>query len=271
MAQDYEYDWENWQENFDKSIQDQRNNINTISKGGYVPDFVGSPWQTPEQQQYLNDKNTANGDREYLRGRDAMFDAQQAQREGRIRDAMGSVNSIFSGRTPMYQQFADDTFDLSKFSLDDEQKLNTRQLMFSLARNGLTGGSTDIDKGVDLGNKYAFGLQTARSQADSAGDSLRQQDQSLKSQLLGLASTGAIGGSEIGTIASDSLAGVNTTPSSMQNSGQFYQGLYDKIGTAGGIPQGSTSGGGYNPYASSGGSSTYRPTSGGNTYSGTVS
>ena len=214
---------------------------------------------------YAIGQNNLLRQEEYQRGRDEMFDAQMMEREARIQSSLGRVSDIFAGRNPIYQQYADDTFGLSKTSLDDEQAMRGRQLKFSLARAGLTGGSTDINKGAELANKYAFGLQQARSHADAAGDSLRGQDSALKSSLMGLAASGAIGGEQMGSLSSEALSAVDSSPAAMQNPGQFYSGLYDQIGMAGGGGFGAPQG---NPYAGGGGN--FRP-SGAANFSGTVS
>ena len=246
--------------------------------GRYRPGFSALPYPTDMQgadsraqwdamNQSAIGNNMNNRAYEYGLARDAMFDAAEAERQARIESALGKVSSMFAGRTPMYNQYANDTFNLSKVALDDEQLNQAQQLKFALARSGLSGGSADIDKHADLGNKYSFGLQQARGFADAAGDQLRGQDSSLKSSLMGLAASGAVGGSQIGSIGADAMNAIDTTPTAMSNPGQFYTGLFDQIGAAGGQQVAS----GVNPFAPSGASSTFRPTPGGGGYKGTVS
>lgn len=247
-----------------------------ILGGQYIPGFQPLPYpddmQGADSKSYwdqMNESALANNYRnqqwDYSMERDAMFDMAEMERQARIQSSLGTISSMFAGRTPMYDAYADDTFDLSKVALDDEQKYQGNQLGFGLARAGLSGGSTDIDKHADLANKYSFGLQQARGHADAAGDSLRGQDSSLKSSLMGLAASGAVDSGQISTIGADALSAVNTTPSAMANPGQFYLGLFDQIGSAGNQMIA-----GANPYAA-GSSSTFNPTSGAGGYSGTVS
>jgi hypothetical protein len=251
--------------------------LNTIYSGGYIPNFRPLPipadmqgqdsiaeWQNAmrshQQQNMINQRN-AIADARYEFGL-----AQEAERQARIEAALGKVSSMFANRDPIYRNYANDTFNLSKVALDDEQSRQAQQLKFALARSGLSGGSSDIDKAAELANKYSFGINQARGYADAQADQLRSQDASIKSSLLGLASTGAVGGGEIGGYAQQALQAVDTTPTAMQNPGQFYVGLFDQIGGAGG---GAPVAG--NPYMAGSGSSTFRPTAGGVGFQGTVS
>lgn len=256
------YDWSNFGQTWGDAVAQQRDNSQNVVGGQYVPDY--QPIGDTTQSRYLIDLNRQNEQIGYQRERDAMFDAQMMERDARIQSSLGRVSNIFAGRNPLYGQYADDTYALSKTSLDDEQQMRAQQLKFALARSGLTAGSVDIDKGADLANKYAFGLQQARSHADAAGDTLRGQDSALKSSLMGLAASGAVGGDQMASLSGEALSAVDTSPASMQNPGQFYTGLYDQIGAAGG---GGFAQPGANPY--SGGGGNYRASPG--QFSGTVS
>lgn len=255
------------------SIDPNYQTINPYATTGFIPAPYPSDMQGADSMAQWDSMNQANEDRlfrdnqwAYQLDRDAMFDQMELDRQFNIESSLGRITDIFAGRSPLYSAYADDTFNLSKIALDDENARNDRQLGFSLARHGLSGGSTDTDKYRDLANKYSFGLQQARGHADAAGDSLRAQDSTLKSSLMGLAASGAVGSDQMSNISGEALSAVNTTPTAMANPQQFYMGLYDQIGAAGmgGAPTAT------NPYAA-GSSSTFNPTSGGTGFQGTVS
>lgn len=93
-------------------------------------------------------------------------------REGQIQDLIGSTRTFL------------------QTDLDRQNKTAGRQLKFSLARSGQSGGSTAVDQNRDLGDAYLRGVLEAERRAQAAGSSLRGADQAAKQNLFSLAQNG---------------------------------------------------------------------------------
>lgn len=93
-------------------------------------------------------------------------------REAQIGDVLNATRSLY-------------TDDLNKQKADTD-----RQLKFAMARSGLAGGSTAIDKGVEVGENYVRGLTEAERRAQSAAADLRGQDYASKQNLLAMIQSG---------------------------------------------------------------------------------
>lgn len=87
-------------------------------------------------------------------------------------------------REPIYQGVYRDVFGVQKQKLDENAGIQQRQLGFSLAGRGLTGGSADIDARSTEGRAYSDGLQRASETAQDQSDATRKNDEQTRLNLL---------------------------------------------------------------------------------------
>jgi len=110
---------------------------------------------------------------------------EEAKRKAEIKVGQARVNSIFD--SPERQQDYLDVTDATRALLTkdlDRQKVDADlQTKFALARNGLTGGSADIDQNRRGAENYLRGIVEAERRAKGAGNKLQSEDMSTKSSL----------------------------------------------------------------------------------------
>lgn len=116
--------------------------------------------------------------------------ASEAERKDRITQNISQINSAFAGRQPQYEDFA--TALRARFGdeLAQQRAQASRDLKFSLARGGLTGGSTDVDANAELSRESEQGALGAEEQVQKRVGSLKSADQSARLQQIGLAESG---------------------------------------------------------------------------------
>jgi hypothetical protein len=100
-----------------------------------------------------------------------------------------------NARQDLYDQQNQAVYELNKNKLDEDYADAARTNRFALARNGLTGGSADIDSMADLQDRYAKGLVDAKGLGQTAAADLQQADETAKSNLISLAEAGLDAGS----------------------------------------------------------------------------
>lgn len=124
----------------------------------------------------------------------AQAQAQQAekQRQAQVSATQQRIESIYDSpaRESQIADLIGATRDFLGKDLDRQNATGTRQLKFALARNGQSGGSTDVDQNRDLGKNYLRGALEVERRAQGAGSSLRSADQQAKQQLFAQASSG---------------------------------------------------------------------------------
>lgn len=123
--------------------------------------------------------------------------AKQAQqneeaRQRQIAQSTAQINSIFDNpsRTGQYDQLTKDTTNYYTDQLDQQKAKNDRQLRFTLARNGQTGGSVQADLGAQAGKDYLQGVLEAQRRGLAAGASLKSQDEQSRANLIAAAQGG---------------------------------------------------------------------------------
>lgn len=121
----------------------------------------------------------------------AADEAEKTKQQG-IDATTSRINSIYdsSARQNQYQDFinavrSDYTADAQK-----QKTVADRNLKFSMARNGLTGGSASVDANRTLGQEYQEGLLSAENKAQGALSDLKSQDESSRLNLIQLAQQG---------------------------------------------------------------------------------
>lgn len=130
--------------------------------------------------------------------------AMESDRQGRVRSAVDTINSIFNGagRDKLYTEQKDAVYDLNKKDVDRQFSEAERGNRFALARNGLSGGSVDVDSNADISRRTNEGLMKAAGVADQAAADLQASDERTRSNLISTAQSGI----DTGQAASMALA-----------------------------------------------------------------
>ena len=123
---------------------------------------------------------------------DAAAEAE-AERQRMMREAQLKIEGIFSSpeRQKQIQDYIDSQRRYLQKDLDKEHAVNSRNLKFSTARSGLSGGSVDVDKNQDLSELYLRGIAEAERRAQNSGAQLKAQDQNAKQSLFSQILSGA--------------------------------------------------------------------------------
>jgi hypothetical protein len=181
-------------------------------------------------------------------GGDGGAQLMENQRQSRVRDAVDAINKIFNGagRDKLYSEQKDAVYDLNKTDVDRQFKEAERANRFSLARNGLVGGSVDVESNEDLSRRTNEGLMKASGIAEQAAADLQASDERTRSNLISTAQSGI----DTGQAASMALAQLdaNNNNAAGARAGASVGGLFNdmaqaylwnqqnKIGGTGGSP-----------------------------------
>ena len=157
---------------------------------------------------------------------------KDAERLQNIQDSMASIKDVFGGRAPTYDALKGESFKLNERRLNELQTDAGRNLNFSLARAGNTGGSVEVDKNRELAEKMGLGVGQAEIFAQGQADQLKAQDDALKSSLQGLAASGAVGGAAMAGNARGATQGRQGTAQYTPQIENTFQGLSQNIGQA---------------------------------------
>lgn len=150
---------------------------------------------------------------------------QEQQRQATISQNVNDIDKSFANRAPQYQQYLGATRNLYQTELGRQQGIASRNLKFSLARGGLTGGSVAADQGNELGREMAQGSINAEQKAQGGLAGLQSQDNSERLQLISLAQSGA----DIGNAATQSADALRANLGTAM-SGSTAAGLGDVFG-----------------------------------------
>lgn len=141
----------------------------------------------------------------------ASREAQRAedQRMAAIRNTQAAVNRAYDNpqRQADIADFVSATRDYLTGDLNRQKSDADRQLKFALARNGVTGGSTQIDQQANLADDYARSILDVDRRARGAGADLQAQDQENRARLIQLATSGL----DATTAASQAAAGMRSS------------------------------------------------------------
>jgi hypothetical protein len=152
---------------------------------------------------------------------------QEAARQAQVAATTQRINDIFSS-PQRQQQYSDLGNSLMNYYTQDanrQKAIADRNLTFSEARSGLTGGSAAADAGNLLSDEYTRGLLSAGQKAQGAVASLEGQDQQTRAQLTQLAQNGM----DATTAASQAASAMSAGIGNAQNSAAA-QGLGDIFG-----------------------------------------
>jgi len=151
---------------------------------------------------------------------------EEERRKAEITAGQRRIEGIFGSpeRQKQIEDFIASQRDFLQTDLNRTQGENQRQLKFSLARSGLSGGSTDIDQNRNLAELFLRGTAQVERQAQNAGANLRGQDQASKQDLFGQ----LLGGADITTAAQNANAALkqNISLSSTANTFGNFDSLF---------------------------------------------
>lgn len=162
-------------------------------------------------------------------GGDAQAAAERTERErqGRISANVSNINSAYAGRDPQYQDFVGALREKYNTDLGRQQTDAARQLKFSLAGSGLTGGSQAIAEGRNLSRTAAQGSVDAEQRAQENLAKLKSSDQQSRLGLISLAQTG----NDIGNAATQTAEALRSNIEGAR-AGGLTQGLGDVFGSS---------------------------------------
>lgn len=160
----------------------------------------------------------------------AAREAQNAEnaRMAGITNTQTRINQVFDDpqRQADINAFVNDLRTLNMQDLDKNKALADRNLTFALARNGQVGGSTQVDRQKDLGERYQRGALDVDRAALGAGADLSAADQDARARLISLATTGL----DATTGAAQSAAALRSSIQSAR-AGAKVQGLDSVFGS----------------------------------------
>lgn len=116
----------------------------------------------------------------------------EQQRQERAQRAIDAINGIFdnANREALYDSQRDAVYKLNSQEVERQAEESERSNRFALARNGLLGGSVDIDSNAELNRRTNEGLSKAGGIADAARSDLQAADESTRNNLVSMATSG---------------------------------------------------------------------------------
>lgn len=116
----------------------------------------------------------------------------EKQRQTSIANTQSSVNRVFNDprRQGEISDFVNATREFYGQDLGRQKTQSDRELKFALTRNGVMGGSTQVDQQRRLGEDYQRGLLDVDRRARGAGAELQAADQDARARLIQLATSG---------------------------------------------------------------------------------
>lgn len=156
----------------------------------------------------------------------------EMERQERIREAQGRINQVFDNPRRA-RDIADFVSATRSKLMEDLNRQNTdaaRELKFSLARGGLSGGSVNVDQNRRLTDEFNRGLINVEGRAQGAGAQLEAADQDARARLIQLATSGL----DATTAASQAAAGLRSNFENARSQA-FGEQLGDQFATIGGF------------------------------------
>ncbi len=118
--------------------------------------------------------------------------ADEQKRQARVAESTRRIDAAFDApeRQAQYDQYFGALRGLYRKDADRQKEVADRNLRFSLARSGLTGGSAAVDARNTLGEEYSRGILEAETRAQGGVADLRSADQATRLNLIQLANAG---------------------------------------------------------------------------------
>ncbi|MBK5570094.1 hypothetical protein [Ensifer sp. SSB1] len=125
--------------------------------------------------------------------------------DGKLFTGRNTTQPVNTNRQQLYDQQKQAVTDLNRREVDRQYTEAERSNRFALARNGLLGGSADVDSNADLQRRTNEGIMQATALGDQAASDLRTADERTRQGLISLAQSGI----DTGTAQQTALAGLN--------------------------------------------------------------
>lgn len=223
--------------------------INAIFDGtGYNKGNNVATAYNPGQTYYDADGNqVAFGKTKVLKSPDMLADMEGRGTDNQYEtvDDINAINKqiasgqLYTGRqaispTTSRQSLYDDqkkaVYDINAHDVNKQYQEAERQNRFGLARNGLLGGSTDIDSNAQLQEKTNEGLMKATGIADQAAADLKTTDERARQSLISMAQSGV----DTGTAQTMALRNLdaNAQSAQAQRQGASIGGLFGDLSQA---------------------------------------
>ena len=124
-------------------------------------------------------------------GGSAAYDIERA-RQRQAQEAIKAINAVFDGanRNALYDQHRNAVYDLNTREVERQAAEMERNNRFALARNGLLGGSADIESKAEINRRTNEGLAKAGGIADAARADLQNSDENARNNLVSMANAG---------------------------------------------------------------------------------
>lgn len=153
-------------------------------------------------------------------------------RRRRAQEAYDAINRIFDNadRNSLYKEQRDAVYKMNADEVNRQAQEQERLNRFALARNGLIGGSAQIDSEAELNRRTNEGLSKAGGIADEAASSLQAADERTRNNLISMA-TGGTEATEAAKLAASGLA-QNLTDSFVDRSVATVGQLFGDLGNA---------------------------------------
>ena len=135
-----------------------------------------------------------------------------------------------NSREKLYDEQQQAVYDLNAKEVNDQYADAERANRFALARNGLLGGSSDVESNANLQEKTNEGLIKAQALGQQAASDLRTADEQSKQSLISMAQSGI----DTGTAQQMATAQLNSNAQSAlgQRGGATIGNLFDNLGQA---------------------------------------
>jgi hypothetical protein len=140
---------------------------------------------------------------------------QANQQQQNITQNVSAINNAFANRQGQYDQYLAALNTSYQTQLAQQQAQAGRQLKFSLARGGQTGGSIAAQEGGELQREEGQGQVTAQEQAQAKLAGLESSDVAEKQQMISLAESGANIGNAAQQTATALQANLNNAQSNL--------------------------------------------------------
>jgi len=109
-------------------------------------------------------------------------EAAEIERKQQVAAATGAIDRAFAGRGSQLTDFVTALREQFGSEARRQKKDADRNLKFSLARGGLTGGSAAADIGTQLGDEFQRGILKGERLSQSALADLRSADAPVRSE-----------------------------------------------------------------------------------------
>lgn len=168
--------------------------------------YTNVPVKNTNQYSWINGSNTP----QYTR----VFD--QAGYDAAVKAAQDKANSLKAGaqaRENLYSKIGTDATNVAMTDLNKERGIAERELKFNLARNGLSGGSRDIDANRDVLDTYQQGVLKASNMGTQTANNARLSDEKTRVNLINSIQAGLTAGDAV----QQAYAGMSNNASAAQD------------------------------------------------------